>query len=93
MNGATRTATQVQREGARYWTCEYFARQPEEKQWRVLLSRWIKRETNLALGVFEETGTEFPVRAPKGSRVGDTVQMRVSSADPRAGQLYFQAVK
>ncbi|WP_265265339.1 ribonuclease catalytic domain-containing protein [Spirulina subsalsa] len=89
VTAASQEATLVERQTNRYWGLEYLRRNPQEI-WQVLVLRWLREDENLGLILLEDLGLELPHRFNRAVRLGDRLEVQVSTADPRQDLIRFR---
>lgn len=82
-------ATLVERQTNRYWGLEYLRRH-SDRVWTALMLRWLQEDNNLALILLEDLGLELPHRFNRNANLGERLNVRVASADPRQDFIRFR---
>jgi exoribonuclease II len=82
-------ATLVERQTNRYWSLEFLRRQGENV-WEALMLRWLREHENLALILLEELGLELVMRFTRSVALGEHLQVKVVSADPRLDRILLE---
>jgi exoribonuclease II len=82
-------AVLVERQTNRYWSLEFLRRQGE-KVWEALMLRWLREHENLALVLLEDLGLELAMRFSRGVALGEHLQVKVVSADPRQDRIWLE---
>ncbi len=82
-------ATFVERQTNRYWSLEYLRRQPEQV-WQALVLRWLREHENLGLVLLEDLGLELAMRFGRSVNLGERIQVKVQSVDPRQDRIFLE---
>ncbi len=83
-------ATLIERQTNRYWCLEYL-RQHADDIWQAEVLRWLREHENLALVLLEDLGVELAVRLDFPVVLGDRLEVKVSSVDPRLDRIRLKA--
>jgi exoribonuclease II len=83
-------ATLIERQTNRYWCLEYL-RQHADDIWQAEVLRWLREHENLALVLLEDLGVELAVRLDFPVVLGDRLEVKVGSVDPRLDQIKLKA--
>ncbi|MEO0376056.1 MAG: ribonuclease R family protein [Cyanobacteria bacterium P01_A01_bin.17] len=83
-------ATLIERQTNRYWCLEYL-RQHADAIWQAEVLRWLREHENLALVLLEDLGVELAVRLDFSAALGDRLEVKVSSVDPRLDRIKLKA--
>ncbi|KAM7526350.1 hypothetical protein LguiA_016252 [Lonicera macranthoides] len=90
VNMHTRVAKRLFSSSLRYWIIEYLRRQPEGKQFRALILKFIK--DRVAALLLTEIGLQTSAWVSVGLHIGDEVQVQVEEAHPRDDVLSLKVV-
>ena len=82
-------ASKLERLTDRYWIIEYLRRQ-KGKVWEAIVIGWFREDDRQAQILLTETGLRTVVKLAKSHALGETLQLKVASADPRKDLLTFQ---
>jgi len=85
-------ASALEKQTTRYWSLEYFRRNPDTV-WRALLLDWLRETDKLGLVLLEDIGLKLPMRMNRTISVGESMTLRVSDVDPRKDLIQFQEVQ
>jgi exoribonuclease-2 len=86
---AAQEATLLERQTNRYWSLEYL-RQQTQKVWPALVLRWLREPEHLALILLEDLGLELVIRLDHAVRLGDQIDVKVASVNPRLDRIQLQ---
>ena len=89
ISSVVQEATLVERQTNRYWSLEFLRRQGENV-WEALMLRWLREHENLALILLEELGLELVMRFSRSVALGEHLQVKVVSADPRLDRILLE---
>lgn len=86
---AAQEATQLERQTNRYWSLEYL-RQQANQIWPAIVLRWLREHENLALILLEDLGLELVMRLDHPVTLGDHLDVKVASVNPRLDRIQLQ---
>ncbi|ABW29782.1 ribonuclease R family protein [Acaryochloris marina] len=82
-------ATLLERQTNRYWSLEYL-RQHGQTVWPAMVLRWLREHENLALILLEDLGLELVMRLDHPVVLGDRLDVKVASVNPRLDRIQLQ---
>ncbi|WP_299414595.1 ribonuclease R family protein [Acaryochloris sp. IP29b_bin.148] len=82
-------ATLLERQTNRYWSLEYL-RQHGQTVWPAMVLRWLREHENLALILLEDLGLELVMRLDHPMTLGDRLDVKVASVNPRLDRIQLQ---
>jgi exoribonuclease-2 len=82
-------AGRLERQTKHYWTLEYLRRNVD-RQWDVLVLRWIRKDEGIALILLEELGVELSTQIKLAVRPGQRLRLALAYADPRKDKVRFK---
>lgn len=86
---AAQEATLLERQTNRYWSLEYL-RQHAQTVWPAMVLRWLREHENLALILLEDLGLELVMRLDHPVSLGDRLDVKVASVNPRLDRIQLQ---
>ena len=86
---AAQEATLLERQTNRYWSLEYL-RQQTNQVWPAIVLRWLREHENLALILLEDLGLELAMRLDHPVTLGDHLDVKVASVNPRLDRIQLQ---
>lgn len=86
---AAQEATLLERQTNRYWSLEYL-RQHAQTVWPAMVLRWLREHENLALILLEDLGLELVMRLDHPVTLGDRLDVKVASVNPRLDRIQLQ---
>lgn len=86
---AAQEATLLERQTNRYWSLEYL-RQHGQAVWPAMVLRWLREHENLALILLEDLGLELVMRLDHPVVLGDRLDVKVASVNPRLDRIQLQ---
>ncbi|UJB68695.1 VacB/RNase II family 3'-5' exoribonuclease [Acaryochloris sp. 'Moss Beach'] len=86
---AAQEATLLERQTNRYWSLEYL-RQHGQTIWPAMVLRWLREHENLALILLEDLGLELVMRLDHPVVLGDRLDVKVASVNPRLDRIQLQ---
>jgi exoribonuclease II len=82
-------ATFIERQTNRYWSLEFLRRQGNTV-WQAMMLRWLREHESLALIMIEDLGLELAMRFNRGVDLGERLQVKVLSSDPRMDRIVLE---
>jgi exoribonuclease II len=82
-------ASFVERQTNRYWSLEFLRRNPETV-WQAMTLRWLREHEGLALILIEDLGLELAMRFNRAVQLGERLEVKVMSADPRMDRIILE---
>jgi exoribonuclease II len=82
-------ASFVERQTNRYWSLEFLRRNPE-MVWQAMTLRWLREHEGLALILIEDLGLELVMRFNRAVELGERLEVKVMSADPRMDRVILE---
>ncbi len=79
----------IERQTNRYWSLEFLRRQGNTV-WQAMTLRWLREHEGLALIMLEELGLEVAMRFTRAVELGEHLQVRVISSDPRMDRIVLE---
>lgn len=86
---AAQEATLLERQTNRYWSLEYLRQHPQQV-WPAIVLRWLREHENLALILLEDLGLELAMRLDHPVTLGDHIDVKVASVNPRLDRIQLQ---
>jgi exoribonuclease II len=82
-------ASFIERQTNRYWSLEFLRRHPETV-WQAMTLRWLREHEGLALILIEDLGLELAMRFNRAVHLGERLEVKVMSADPRMDRIVLE---
>ncbi|MCG9890399.1 MAG: ribonuclease R [Thermosynechococcaceae cyanobacterium MS004] len=82
-------ASFVERQTNRYWSLE-FLRRNAETVWQAMTLRWLREHEGLALILIEDLGLELAMRFNRAVALGERLDVKVTSSDPRMDRIILE---
>jgi exoribonuclease II len=82
-------ASFVERQTNRYWSLE-FLRRNTDTVWQAMTLRWLREHEGLALILIEDLGLELAMRFNRAVELGERLEVKVMSADPRMDRITLE---
>jgi exoribonuclease II len=79
----------IERQTNRYWNLEFLRRQGNTV-WQAMMLRWLREHESLALIMIEDLGLEVAMRFNRAVELGEHLQVRVISSDPRMDRVVLE---
>ena len=79
----------IERQTNRYWSLEFLRRQGNTV-WQAMTLRWLREHEGLALIMLEDLGLEVAMRFTRAVELGEHLQVRVISSDPRMDRIVLE---
>ncbi len=79
----------VERQTNRYWSLEFLRRQGNTV-WSAMMLRWLREHESLGLILIEDLGLELAIRFNRSVGLGERLQVRVLSCDPRMDRIVLE---
>ena len=79
----------IERQTNRYWSLEFLRRQGNTV-WQAMTLRWLREHEGLALIMLEDLGLEVAMRFNRAVELGEHLQVRVISSDPRMDRIVLE---
>lgn len=79
----------IERQTNRYWSLEFLRRQGNTV-WQAMTLRWLREHESLALIMLEDLGLEVAMRFNRSVELGEHLQVRVISSDPRMDRIVLE---
>ncbi len=79
----------IERQTNRYWSLEFLRRQGNTV-WQAMTLRWLREHESLALIMLEDLGLEVAMRFNRSVELGEHLQVRVISSDPRMDRIILE---
>ena len=79
----------IERQTNRYWSLEFLRRQGNTV-WSAMMLRWLREHEGLGLILIEDLGLELAMRFHRSIDLGERLQVRVISADPRMDRVVLE---
>lgn len=86
---AAQEASFIERQTNRYWSLEFLRRQGNTV-WQAMMLRWLREHESLALVMIEDLGLELAMRFSRTVELGERLQVRVLSCDPRMDRIVLE---
>ena len=84
-------AIQIERQTNRYWSFEYLRRH-QDTIWQAVMLRWLREDDGLAIILLEDLGLELVHRFDRHINLGDRLEVKVSTVNPRRDEIRFQEI-
>jgi exoribonuclease II len=82
-------ASFIERQTNRYWSLE-FLRRNADTVWQAITLRWLREHEGLALILIEDLGLELAIRFNRAVALGERLEVKVISADPRMDRVILE---
>lgn len=79
----------IERQTNRYWSLEFLRRQGSTV-WSAMMLRWLREHESLGLILIEDLGLELAMRFNRSVDLGERLQVRVLSSDPRMDRIVLE---
>ncbi|WP_404789119.1 ribonuclease catalytic domain-containing protein [Altericista sp. CCNU0014] len=79
----------IERQTNRYWSLEFLRRQGNTV-WSAMMLRWLREHESLGLILIEDLGLELAMRFHRSIDLGERLQVRVISSDPRMDRIVLE---
>jgi exoribonuclease II len=79
----------IERQTNRYWSLEFLRRQGNTV-WSAMMLRWLREHESLGLILIEDLGLELAMRFNRSIELGERLQVRVISSDPRMDRIILE---
>jgi exoribonuclease II len=79
----------IERQTNRYWSLEFLRRQGNTI-WSAIMLRWLREHERLGLILIEDLGLELAIRFNRSVALGEPLQVRVISSDPRMDRIILE---
>ena len=84
-------AIQIERQTNRYWSFEYLQRH-QDTVWQAIMLRWLREDDGLGIILLEDLGLELVHRFDRQISLGNRLEVKVTTVDPRRDEIRFQEI-